>query len=348
MLRTIGIAVLAAVTLTACDGGGAGGGAAARDHIKIVGSSTVYPFATAVAEGFVNKNPGMKPPVIEQNGTGAGMKQFCAGLGAGHPDINNASRQMTRSEYDECVKNGVTKIVEVQVGIDGITLVQAKAGPEMSVTPVDVYRALAANPYGSPNTAKTWRDVNPSLPATPIVVYGPPASSGTRDAFAELILTRGCEANPQMTALAKTDEAKHKAICTELRTDGGYVESGENDNLIVQKLGANPNAIGVLGYSFLAENLDTLKGVSISGVTPTYETISNFSYPGARPLYIYVKADHLNAIKGLKEYVAEWAASWNPDGNLAKRGLIATPDATRSTFATIAEKMTLMDASSLQ
>lgn len=341
MLRTMAVAVIAA-TVTACGGGGAGGEAGSRDHIKVVGSSTVYPFATAVAEQFVNKNPGSKAPVIEQNGTGAGVKQFCAGLGANHPDIVNASRQIKRSEFEECQKNGVERIVEIQVGIDGITLVQAKNGPKMTLTPVDVYRAIAANPYGSPNTAKTWRDVNAALPAVPIVVYGPPASSGTRDAFAELILTRGCDAAPDTAALSKSDPDRYDDVCTKLRDDGAYVESGENDNLIVSKLGSNPNAIGVLGYSFLAENLATLNGIPMGGITPTYETISNFSYPGARPLFIYVKGDHLQAIKGLREYVNEWVAAWNQDGPLAKRGLIATPNATRTSNATIAEKMTPM------
>jgi len=345
MFRKIGFLTLPALMLAGCDGGA--GGSAARDQIKIVGSSTVYPFTTAVAEQFQVKNPAFKGPVTESTGTGAGMKLFCAGVGAQYPDIENASRRMKKSEFDDCQKNGVKDIVEIQVGIDGLALIESNNGPKMDLTTADVYKALAASPFGKPQTAKSWKDVNPALPDIPIKVFGPPSTSGTRDSLAELILDKGCNSDPAMEALKKTDEDKHKTVCTKVREDGAYVESGENDNLIVQKLTANPTALGVLGYSFLEENLSSVRGVAMNGVTPTYETIADFSYPGARAIYIYVKGAHLNAVPGLKEFVAEYASAWNPDGYLTKRGLIASPDAVRAANAEIAAKLTFLDGSKL-
>ncbi len=339
----IGTAVLA---LSACGGnGGSVGGA--RDTARAVGSSTVYPFATAVSEA-VAKSAGIKAPVVESTGTGAGMKLFCAGVGVAHPDIENASRRMKASEYADCAKNGVKDVVEIQVGLDGIAFAEAAGGAKMALTPLDVYKALAANPFGKPNTAKNWSDVNPNLPVMPISVYGPPSTSGTRDALAELILTKGCESDPAMKALKEKDKDAHKKICTSVREDGAYVDAGENDNLIVQKIAANPKAIGVFGYSFLEENGDKLKGVTMSGVAPTYATISDFSYPGARPLYIYVKAAHLNSIKGLKEYVGEWANAWGPDGYLKKKGMVIAPDAVRAASAETVKTMKPLDPSTLK
>ena len=348
MLKKFALIAVSTLALSACGDQGATGASAARDQIKVVGSSTVYPFSTAVAEQFQHKNTGFKAPVIESTGTGAGMKQFCAGLGATHPDIANASRRIKKTEFDDCQKNGVKDVVEVQVGIDCLAFVESVKGPAMKLTPEDIYKALAANPYGKPNTTKTWKDVNAALPAIPIQVYGPPSTSGTRDALAELILEKGCDANPEMKALKSENADKHKDLCTRVREDGAYVDSGENDNLIVQKLGANPNAIGVLGYSFLEENLATVRGIELNNVKPTYDTIADFSYPGARPLYIYVKAGHLNAIKGLREYVGEWASAWNTGGYLAKRGLIASPEAVRKANADIVAKMTPLDGASLK
>ena len=338
---------IAAFALAGCQNQGASGGDAAdggaRDQIRVVGSSTVYPFTTAVAEQFPRKFGSFKAPIVESTGTGAGIKQFCAGVGAKFPDIVNASRKIKKSELDDCTKNGVTEMVELQIGIDGIALGESKAGANMGLTEEDVYKALAANPYGKPNTAKTWKDVNPALPATAIKVFGPPPTSGTRDAFAELILETGCDANPAMKALKDSDKDKHKAVCTKVREDGAYVESGENDNLIVQKLVANPDAIGIFGYSFLEENLDKVRGVKLQGVEPTYETIASYTYPGARPLYIYVKSAHLKAIPGLKEFVGEYASAWNPDGYLKRRGLISAPDDIRAKNLDIATKLTPMD-----
>lgn len=338
-------AAISSLALAACGGSG-GSSQGARDFVRAVGSSTLYPFATAVAEATAKA--GGKSPVIESTGTGAGMKLFCAGVGAAHPDVENASRRMKASEYEECAKNGVNQIVEIQVGIDGIAFAEAKEGPGMALTPVDVYKALAANPYGKPNAAKLWKDVNPSLPAVPILVYGPPSTSGTRDALTELILGKGCDADAAMKALKDSDADKHKAICTEIREDGAYVDAGENDNLIVQKISQNPKAVGVFGFSFLEENADKLKGITMSGVAPTYETISDFSYPGARPLYIYVKAAHLKAIKGLGEYVAEWTKAWGPDGYLKTKGMVIAPEDVRVRNADIAAKLTPLDPTQLK
>ena len=344
-IRTVAVLTLSTLALAACGSGESSSGA--RDFVRVVGSSTLYPFATAVAESAA-KAAGIKSPVVESTGTGAGTKLFCARLGAQHPDIENASRRMKRSEYEDCAKNGVKDIIEIQVGLDGIAFAEGTNGPDMKLTPVDVYKALAANPFGKPNTAKTWADVNPALPAIPIMVYGPPSTSGTRDALAELILTKGCESDPAMKALKDTDKDAHKKVCTGVREDGAYVDAGENDNLIVQKIAENPKAIGVFGFSYLEENTTKLKGIPMSGVMPTYESIVDFSYPGARPLYIYVKAGHLNAIKGLKEYVAEWAKSWGPDGVLKAKGMVIAPEDVRTKNADVAAKLTLMDPSVLK
>jgi phosphate transport system substrate-binding protein len=350
MIRTLTVLLASAAMLSACQdeagGGGAGGGA--RDQIKVVGSSTLYPFTTAVAEQFVNNNPGFKSPIVESTGTGAGMKLFCAGVGAAHPDIENASRRMTAAEYADCKANGVGEVIEIQVGIDGLAFAESNQGPKIALSPVEIYRALAANPYGKPNTAKTWRDVNPALPAIAIQVYGPPSTSGTRDSLNELIMQRGCDENPEMKALKDSDKDRHKDVCTRIREDGAYIDSGENDNLIVQKLTANPDAIGAFGYSFLEENQNVLHGISLSGVSPSYETISNFTYPGARPLYIYVKAAHLRAIPGLREFVAEYAKGWGPDGYLAKRGMIAASDEIRAANEKVATTLSPMDPSVLK
>lgn len=342
-LTATSLSIIACAALAGCGGGGSGG---ARDHIRAVGSSTVYPFATAVAEQLAKG--GFKSPVIESTGTGAGMKLFCAGIGASHPDIENASRRMKASEYADCAKNGVKDIVEIQIGIDGIAFAEATNGPGMALTPTDVYKALAKNPFGKPNAAKNWSDVNPALPKEPILVYGPPSTSGTRDALAELIMTKGCDSDPAMKALKETGKDKHSAVCTGVREDGAYVDAGENDNLIVQKIAANPKAIGIFGYSFLEENPDKLKGVTMSGIAPTYATISDFSYPGARPLYIYVKQAHLGAIKGLKEYVAEWAKHWGKDGLLAKQGMVVSPADVQAKNAVVATSFSLLDPAQLK
>ncbi len=344
--KTIIFTAVSALALSACGGSG-GAGSGARDYVTAVGSSTVYPFATAVAEQYA-KTSGAKSPVIESTGTGAGMKLFCAGVGAQHPDVEDASRRMKKSEYELCQKNGVTDIVEIQVGIDGIAFAESKDGPGMMLTPTDIYKALAANPYGKPNTAKMWSDVNPSLPNEPILVYGPPSTSGTRDALKELILEAGCKTDDAMKALKDSDKEKYEQTCHQIREDGPYVDAGENDNLIVQKISQNPKAIGIFGYSFLEENADKLKGVPLSDVEPTYESISDFSYPGARPLYIYVKKQHLAPIQGLQAYINEWPKVWGPDGLLKKKGMVISPDDVRAKNAEVIANMTPLDPSVLK
>jgi phosphate transport system substrate-binding protein len=311
------IAILPLVALVAACGGNGSSGA----QIKIVGSSTVYPFTTAVAEEFQRANPGSSV-IVESTGTGAGMKLFCAGVGDKFPDMVNASRAMKASEYADCAKNGAKTIIEVPIGIDGLTLIEGKDGPGLNLTTTDIYKALAANPYGKANTAKTWHDVNPALPAIKIRVLGPPPTSGTRDSLADLILAKGCETDPAMKELKKTDEKKQKDICTKVREDGAYVEAGENDNLLVQKVTADPGTLGVLGFSYLEENLDKVKPVSLAGIAPSEATISDLSYPGSRKLYVYVKGEHLTAKPAMKQFIDAYSKAWGKGGSLEKRGLV--------------------------
>ena len=337
-----------ALSLAACEDQASGGGAGSRDHITVVGSSTVYPFTTTAAEQFVNSAPGIKAPVIEATGTGPGMKLFCAGIGAAHPDIVDASRRMKASEYAICAKNGVRDILEIQIGLDGIAFAEAKNGPRMQLTPADLYKALAATPGGRRNIARVWSDVNPALPPSPIQVYGPPATSGTRDALTELILDKGCETvSPAAHAMKETDKDGYAALCTRIRDDGAYIDAGENDNLIVQKLQSNPNAIGIFGYSYLEENRDNVNGVPLNGVAPTYATIADNAYPGSRPLYLYVKAAHLSAIPGLADFLKIYAGLWQPNGPLTAKGLIASPPARRAQAAAVVAGRTRMNPADL-
>ena len=317
-------------------------------NLRAVGSSTVYPFAKAVAERVARVNPKLGSPIVESTGTGGGIELFCQGVGANTPDIANASRRMKASEFAECQANGVTEITEIQVGMDGLAFASAQGGIEMNLTPEIVYRALAARPFGEEQTAQTWRDVDPSLPDKPILVYGPPTTSGTRDSFEELVLIPGCESNAEMAALKDSDEERHEQLCTELRNDGKYVDQGEQDNLIVQKIEGNPDAVGVFGYSYLEENLDKVQGLSMSGVEPDYENISSGQYPGARPLFIYIKNAHLDAIRGLREYIAEWAKLWSRGGPLAARGLVANPDEVAARNQAAATGFTPLTAADLE
>lgn len=321
-----------------------------RRNIRVVGSSTVYPFTKAVSEHFARANRNVPAPVVESTGTGGGAKLFCAGVGAQHPDILNASRRMKLSEFKMCGANGVSQITEIQVGLDGLSLAQATNGQLKNVALKDVYMAIAATPFGKPNRAKTWKDVNSALPAIPIRVYGPPTTSGTRSSLEDLILEPACAANPAMAAMKKTDEAKYNKICKGVREDGAYIDAGENDNLIVQKLANDPAAVGIFGYSYLEENAGKLRGVSINGVAPSYATISSFKYPGARAMFIYVKNAHLQAIPGVRQMAAEYAreTTFGPKGYLPKLGLIASPDAVRQRAAKMATSMTPMNAAGLK
>lgn len=322
---------------------------APRQQIRIVGSSTVYPFTTAVAERFAQNRPSFHAPIVESTGTGAGMQLFCGGVGAGFPDVENASRRIKASELARCRANGVNHVIEVPIGIDGLALIESATRPTgFNLSLRDVYAALAAEPFGRPQTARTWRDVNPALPDVPILVYGPPPTSGTRDSFVELMLTKGCETDPAMKALKESDAERHTRLCTRIREDGAFVEAGENDNLLIQRVSQNQGAIGVLGYSFMEENLDRVRGVPIGGVAPTAETIRGFTYPGARQLYVYVKGEHLDAVPGLREFLAEYARGWGPGAYLTDRGLIPLPDALRESAAAIARTLPAMGAAGLR
>jgi len=348
MKTKFALIAMATLVLAGCDNqaGGTGGGGS-RDQLRIVGSSTVFPFAKAVSEYFVSSG-NFKAPVLESTGTGAGMSLFCSGVGADTPDIENASRRMKASEFELCQKNGVTDIVEINIGLDGIAVAQAKDGPDMALTPKLLYEAIAAKPYGKENPTKTWSDVDPSLPAVPISVYGPPSTSGTRDSLTELIMEVGCQTDPAIKALKDSNKEEFEAICHEIRTDTGYLDAGENDNLIVQKLKSNPNAVGIFGYSFLEENQDTVRGISLSGVQPTYDAIVSGEYPGARAMYIYLKKHHVGVIPGIQEFATEFVKAGARDGYLAKSGLIAAPDATRVAMAEAAKNMPLLTKDQLK
>ena len=345
MIRATTMMIAVAIGLSGCTGAGDD---AVRDHISVVGSSTVFPFTTAVAEQFVRRTPDAAAPVVESTGTGGGINLFCKGLGVRFPDVADASRRMKPDEFATCHRNGVDAIMEIQIGIDGVAFAEAVNGPKLRLTPADVFRALAAAPMHRRNTARTWHEVNSALPAVPITVYGPPATSGTRDALAELILARGCEAvMPEMARTRDTATQIFKQTCTRIRDDGAYVDAGENDNLIVQKLQANPQAVGIFGYSYLEANKDKLVGVPIDGIAPTYETIASGAYPGSRPLYLYVKALHLKAIPGLARFLDIYAESWGPDGPMIRRGLIAAPQGVRDASARIIRDRIPLDPAAL-
>ncbi len=311
--------------------------AAGRNHINIVGSSTVYPFTTVVAEHFGNKT-GLPTPKVESTGTGGGMKLFCAGVGLNTPDFTDASRRIKKSEYDNCQKHGVKKISEIQVGYDGIVVANAKKGPEFKLTRKDLFLALAKQvPAGDgskkliDNPYKYWNEVNPSLPHEKIEVLGPPPTSGTRDAFDELALQGGCKQYDWIAAIKKQDKHRFKAICQSIREDGAYIEAGENDNLIVQKLVANPSALGIFGFSYLDQNTDKIKGAVVDGSNPTFENIADKKYPLSRPLFIYAKVAHVGKVPGMKEFVYEYTSedAFGDDGYLVDRGLIPMPEEMR-------------------
>ncbi|GGF51267.1 phosphate ABC transporter substrate-binding protein [Terasakiella brassicae] len=328
--KTLAVAALASVV--------AAGAAEARDQIRIVGSSTVYPFATAVAETF-GKTTNFKTPIIESTGSGGGFKLFCAGVGEEHADITNASRAVKKSEIERCAENGVKEITEVKVGYDGIVMANSKSGKRMEITRKQIFLALAkdvpnaegklvANPY------QKWSDIDPSLPDFKIEVLGPPPTSGTRDAFAELALEGGCKQFPDIKALKKSDKKKYKAVCHSVREDGAYIDAGENDNLIIQKLNANPDAFGVFGFSFLDQNSDTVQGSLIDGKEPLFEAIADGSYPVSRPLFFYVKNAHIGSVPGILEYLAEFTndKAWGDEGYLTDKGLIPMPTEERAKY----------------
>ncbi len=343
--------------------------AIARDYVSIVGSSTVYPFATTVAEQF-GKSTKFRTPKVESTGSGGGLKLFCSGIGVSHPDISNASRRIKKSEYDTCQANGIEDIIEVKVGYDGIVLANSKKSITMKLARKDIFLALAKQVPDSKtgklinNPYRTWKEVNPSLPDTRIEVLGPPPTSGTRDAFAELAMEGGAKTFADLTALRKArgDEVKilmdklgipenaynekgktvFKLVAHSIREDGVYIEAGENDNLIVQKLEANPDALGIFGFSFLDQNEDKVQGSFIDGHLPTFEGISDGSYPVSRPLYFYVKKAHVSVIPGISGYLEEFTSdkAWGDEGYLADKGMIPMPDEERTKFSTDVKNLT--------
>ena len=326
MKRNLTLSLATAIALTA-------GVASARDQIRIVGSSTVFPFSTAVAEQF-GRITDFATPVVESTGSGGGLKLFCAGVGTEHPDITNASRRMKAKEFNLCQENGVTEIVESIIGYDGIVAANAMSGPDLSLTRAQIVIALAEN---GPKPM-LWSEVDPALPATRIEVLGPPPSSGTRDAFEELVMDEGC---------AETDLVDCDGVA--VRSDGVWVDAGENDNLIVSKLEANPNALGVFGFSFLDQNSDKIKGAEVDGVEPSFDAIADGDYPVARSLFFYMKKAHVGVVPGIVEYAAEFAsnAAAGEEGYLVDKGLIPLDeeafDANRNTI----EDLAIMDGADL-
>ncbi|MDF1592475.1 MAG: PstS family phosphate ABC transporter substrate-binding protein [Desulfobacterales bacterium] len=326
--------------------------ASSRDYISIVGSSTVYPFATVVAETF-GKSTSYKTPKIESTGSGGGFKLFCAGVGVELPDITNASRRMKSSEFDTCQKNGVKDIIEVKIGYDGIVMANSKKAAMLKLSRKEIFMALAKevpDPKGSnkivPNPYKTWKDVNPALPNIKIEVLGPPPTSGTRDAFVELAMVEGAGEFAVIKSLGKTDKKKFKAVTETVREDGAYIEAGENDNLIVQKLEANPDAVGIFGFSFLDQNMDKLQGAYVESFQPTFENIADGKYPLSRPLFFYVKKAHVDVIPGIKEYLNEFSSekAWGKEGYLSEKGMIPMPDAERRQFHNTVKNLERLNA----
>jgi phosphate transport system substrate-binding protein len=333
--KTLSVTAVALATVTAAPA------FADRDQLKIVGSSTVFPFSTTVAERF-GKNTDFKTPVVESTGSGGGFKLFCAGAGEGHPDITNASRRIKSSEVEKCAANGITDIVEAKIGYDGIVFANSKASTQFDITLADLFLALAKDvPAGTDgelqaNPYTTWDQVNASLPVVKIEVLGPPPTSGTRDAFVELAMEGGCKTVDWIKALKKTDKPAYKTLCHTIREDGAYIEAGENDNLIVQKLKANPAAFGIFGYSFLEQNSDSVQGSKVNGVAPEFEAIAEGDYPVSRSLFFYVKKDHVGIIPGIEAFLAEFTSedAWGNDGYLADKGLIPMTDTERAEWST--------------
>lgn len=307
--------------------------AVARDQIRIVGSSTVYPFTTAVAEQF-GKTTGMATPIVESTGTGGGLKLFCAGVGVDHPDATNASRRIKAGEFEDCKKNGVTDVIELKIGFDGLTLANSKKGPLFNLTKTQIFLALAKEIPGAdgkliPNPNKSWSDIDKALPNEPINVLGPPPTSGTRDSFVELVMEKGAEGIDSLKAMKKADAKAFEKVWKSIREDGAFVEAGENDNLIVKKLEADPKALGIFGFSFLEENAAQLQGSVINGNEPTFENIADGKYTVARPLFVYVKKQHIGVIPGLDKFMAEYVSdkAIGDEGYLSDKGLVTLPAA---------------------
>ncbi len=337
-------------------------GAQSRDQIRIVGSSTVFPFSTSVAEEF-GRNSKFKTPVVEATGSGGGLKLFCGGIGTNHPDITTASRRIKQTEIDLCRENGVSELIEIKLGYDGIVLTAAKNAVSMNLSLRELYLALAAqvpDPNSSnggleliDNPYQTWNQINPDLPDNRILVYGPPPTSGTRDAFNELAIEAGCDTFQELELLHNIDQIQHRSVCRSIREDGAFIETGENDNLIVQKLQSDDKAIGIFGFSFLDQNNDIIKAFSVSHddekpETPSYNAIAGGEYPISRSLYVYVKKAHINVVPGIKEFLLEFASenAWGEFGYLTDKGLIPLNDEERILYERVARELVVMDLNS--
>lgn len=319
-----------------------------RSHILAAGSSTVFPFTKAVADRFHAANGQFAAPIVQATGTGAGFTAFCAGVGGNNPDIVDASRRIHPDELAQCNAHGVTGITELQIGMDGVAFVQSPAAPPIRLTRRQIYEALAANPYGQPNTSRKWREIDPSLPDIPILIYGPPPGDGTRDSFVEMIMLPGCETNAEMGRMKAQDEAQFNRICGTIRTDGPYVATGEDDQRTAVQLIVNPGGIGIFGWSYLESEGDRLRGIAIEGVAPSAETIASGSYAGARPLYVYVKADQADHVPGLRLFLAEYVRAIAPGGYLAQHGLIPAPDPVRAQTAQAAASLPRLSPANLR
>jgi phosphate transport system substrate-binding protein len=336
------ITTLVSAAALAVAGVVAGGQAYAQEQIQIVGSSTVFPFTTAVAERFGQKTQ-FPTPIVESTGTGGGMKLFCSGVGSDTPDFTGASRRMKSSEFESCQANGVTP-VEIKIGFDGIVVANAVAGEKYAVTREQLFLALAKQIpvdgalVDNPNT--NWSDIDPALPNAAIEVLGPPPTSGTRDAFVELVMEEGCDGIEGAADLGLEGKA-----CHAIREDGVYVEAGENDNLIVQKLDANPAALGIFGFSFLDQNSDKVQGATINGVEPTFDNIASGDYPVSRSMFVYAKKEHAGVIPGLEEFIAEYTSedAFGDDGYLVEKGLIPLPEGDRAQVAEAAANLTALE-----
>jgi phosphate transport system substrate-binding protein len=342
MLHRTSILAIATLALASCS-------AEDATPIRVTGSSTVYPFTKLVADAFVKENAKRQPPLIESVGTGSGIDAFCKVTGPDSPDILDASRRLTRAEFDKCKSNGIGDILEIPFGLDGIALAESTAGPKLELTSQDLYLGLAANPRGKPNTAKTWADVNPKLPAIPILVLGPPKSSGTHDMFQSQIMRAGClAAMPQAAGLERgSDPTQFQGVCLDLRLDGPYVEEGENDNRIVAALEANPKALGLFGYSYLEQNAAKLRAVPIDGVSPDPKTIADGKYPGFRTLFLYVKKVRVTAKPTIKELLKLYTRMAEPGGPLVAKGLIPMSERSRKSSAETVENEFPLEAQDL-
>ena len=323
--------------------------AIARDYVSIAGSSTVLPFATIIAERL-GRNPQLKTPVVESGGSSVGKKGVCDGIGTQFIDIGNASSRMKKGELEYCEKNGV-KLTEIKVGYDGIVVASSKKGVQLNISLSDLGKALTAkvpvNGVFVDNPYKKWSDVNPALPAIDIRVYGPPTTSGTRASYVEIVNEKAyCGKDAEAKAALKAAGEKAK-VCRAMRTDGAFVEAGEQDNLIVQKLIEDPNAYGIFGFSYLDQNSDKIQGAVLSGVEPSFDAIANGSYKASRALYFYVKHQHIGVVPGIQEYLEEWIKHWNDDGALVDAGMIPMPKAERDEMIRAMKELPILTADAL-